>query len=267
MAIEPSPDNAAPAPVTFYRLVTAAPLPARADRSAYGTLPTRAFRYCDAATMAASFGWHLFPPIDFSLHWDGSDVQWTYAGADDWYPLRSAQFPDFAAEFDEHAPEDVRGYSTPFLTALHEPGVVQVWTGLFARTAPGWSLLVRPPANLPRIGGCELYEGIVEADRWFGPVFTNVRITRTHAPVEFRADTAFLQVQPLPRSLYRDGHPKAVGVGSMDGWTEQDWDAYRNTIVQPSKVDRPFGAYAVAARKEAKSGICPVAHGAAVVES
>lgn len=263
MATPPKADDSSDrAPVTFHRLIPSAPLPARADRSGYGTLPTRAFRYCDAVTMAASFGWHLFPPIDFSLHWDGSEVQWTFAGAEDWYPLRSAQFPDFAATFDASAPEDVRGYAPPFLTALHEPGVVQIWSGLFARTEPGWSLLVRPPANLPRQQACEYYEGIIETDRWFGPVFTNVRLTRTHAPIEFRADTAFLQVQPLPRSLYRDAHPKAVGIGSMQSWSEADWDAYRATIVKPSQVDRGPGAYAVAARKEGKAAVCPLGHGA-----
>ena len=34
-----------------------------------------------------------------------------------------------------------------------EPGCLQIWTGLMARTAPGWSLLVRPPANLASPGG------------------------------------------------------------------------------------------------------------------
>ena len=36
--------------------------------------------------------------------WDGSDVIWTYDGVADWYPLTSAQFPHFAAQFDEKNP-------------------------------------------------------------------------------------------------------------------------------------------------------------------
>jgi hypothetical protein len=52
---------------------------------------------------------------------------------------------------------------------------VQIWSGLIARTAPGWSLLIRPPANLPRLPGLDAYEGLVETDRWFGPLFTNHR--------------------------------------------------------------------------------------------
>ena len=57
------------------------------------------------------------------------------------------------------APDDIKGFSPPFVGALQEPGVVQIWSGLVARTAPGWSLLVRGPANLPRSLGYEVYEG------------------------------------------------------------------------------------------------------------
>ena len=51
--------TATPAIVTFYRLIPEAALPQRADRSALGSLPTRAYRYCDAVTSAAGFGWHV----------------------------------------------------------------------------------------------------------------------------------------------------------------------------------------------------------------
>jgi hypothetical protein len=80
----------------------------------------------------------------------------------------AAQFPGHAARFDEAAPEGLRGCAPPFLTVLPEPGTVQIWTGLMARAAPDWSLLVRAPANLPAPGGYAVYEGIVESDRWFG---------------------------------------------------------------------------------------------------
>lgn len=52
----------------FYRVIDEARLPQRADRSAAGTLPTRAYRYCDAVTSAAGFGWWLFPPTDLQFH-------------------------------------------------------------------------------------------------------------------------------------------------------------------------------------------------------
>ena len=47
---------AKPKLVTFHRLIPTARMPQRADKSAAGSLPTRAFRYCEAATSAAAFG-------------------------------------------------------------------------------------------------------------------------------------------------------------------------------------------------------------------
>jgi hypothetical protein len=145
--------------VCFHRLIDQARLPQRADRSAAGTLPTRAYRYCEAVTTAAGYGWWVFPPADLLLLWDGHDIFWQCTGVADWLPLMpSAQFPDFSARFDAAAPGALAGCSPPFLTALPEPGTLQIWTGLIARTAPDWSLLIRAPANLPSPGGYALYE-------------------------------------------------------------------------------------------------------------
>ena len=137
--------------VAFYRFIPGGRPPQRADSAAAGTMPTRAFRFCEAMRTASALGWYVFPPIRFSLMWDGgTDVSWTYEGVDDWYPLKTVQFPGFADHFDGVVPEHIKGFSPPFLAALKEPGLVQIWSGLVARTAPGWSLLVRGPANLAR---------------------------------------------------------------------------------------------------------------------
>lgn len=240
--------------VTFFRLIPACRLPQRTDRSAAGTMPTRAFRYCEALTSASAFGWYLFPPISFSLIWDGgSDVIWSYHGADAWYPLKAAQFPNFADQFDQAAPPEFKGFSPPFLAAFKEPGVVQIWSGLFARTSPDWSLLVRAPANLAHSQGYDHYEGIVETDRWFGPLFTNIRLTRTNAPVEFDAEFPFVQVQPVHRSVYGDALDRFEVVPGLDQFDQRDWDAFRTTVVAPN-VDphRQRGRYAADVRRQRK---------------
>jgi len=247
---------------TFYRMIDTAPLPRRADRSALGSLPTRAYRHCDAVTSAAGFGWYVFPPIDFSLFFDGHQVVWTCVGLDGWFPLGAAQFPGFATSFDERAPAALRGFSPQFLTAIQEPGVVQIWTGLLARTAPNWSLLVRPTANLPRHAGYDVYEGIVETDDWFGPLFTNLRLTRTDYPVEFRTDEPLVQVQPIPQASYSDAVLNNVDVvSSLEGFGSADWADYRRTIVEPNQdPERRPGSYAAEARRRRR---CPVSgHGA-----
>ena len=251
--------HAAPSPgLRFYRVIESARLPQRADRSAAGTLPTRAFRYCEAITSASGFGWWAFPPMDMTLMWDGRDIFWKYGAVDDWLPLATAQFPDLSQRFDQVAPPALRGCAPPMLTAVPEPGVLQIWTGLFARTAPGWSLLVRAPANLPLPGGYVAYEGIVETDRWFGPLFTNLRLTRTHSPIRLRADFPLLQVQPVPRQLYADAVLNDMHVvPALDAFSADDWADYDISIVAPSsRPNRPFGAYAVEARRQQKSR-CP----------
>lgn len=241
--------------VTFHRFVAKARLPMRADKSGIGSLPTRAFRYCDAVVQAAGFGYYIFPPTGFSLLWDGTDITWTYDGAEGWMPLKAAQFPHFAAEFDAHAPDDIKGFSPPFLGALQEPGLVQFWSGIVARTAPDWSLLVRPPANLPRKSGFELFEGIVETDRWFGPLFAAIRLTRTGQPVEFSPDWPIFQVQPIPRHVYDDRTLNDYElVPDLSGLRPDDWDEYYDTVVRPNiQKDRQRGQYAAATRKRRKA--------------
>lgn len=243
-----------PDPVArFYRLIAQARPPERADRSAAGTLPMRAARYCDAVTAAAGFGWWVFPPMDFSLLWDGEQVFWTWDEAEHWLPLDAAQFPRLRRQFDAAAPEALQGTAPPFLTALPEPGTVQIWSGLFARTAPGWSLLLRPPANLFLSAGFASYEGIVETDRWFGPLFINIRLTRTNSPIRLHADRPLIQAQPLPRAAYDEATLSAMALESE--LAPQDWADYARHVAIPSAdPGRAFGGYAVEARRRRR---CP----------
>jgi Family of unknown function (DUF6065) len=239
---------------TFYRLIPDCPMPIRADRAAAGTMPTRAYRYCEAMTSASGFGWYVFPPITFSLMWDGgTDIIWTFKGEDAWYPLKTAQFPGFAECFDKFAPTEAKGFSPLFLSAFKEPGVVQIWSGLIARTAPGWNLLVRPPANLARSQGYDNYEGIIESDTWFGPLFTNLRLTRTNVPVEFDFEYPFLQVQPVPRSSYGNVLDRFEIVPDLNQLKPEDWEAFKTTVVHPNtQPDRPRGQYAANTRRRRK---------------
>ena len=198
--------------------------------------------------------------MEFSLLWDGADIFWTWPAHDWWLKLESAQFPHLGERFDAAAPGYLAGCSPPFLTALPETGTVQMWTGLIARTAADWSLLVRAPANLPLGGGYVLYEGIVETDRWFGPLFTNLRLTRTDVPIRFKADMPLLQVQPLPRAVYADATlDDAVIVGDLEDFAHSDWLDYQRTVVAPNlDGGRGPGRYALAARRRRRSE-CPMA--------
>ena len=50
---------------------------------------------------------------------------------------------------------------------------------------------------------------IIETDRWYGPLFTNVRLTRTNAPIEFR---------PLPEDDPKIRRPDITKARQLLGW-------------------------------------------------
>lgn len=237
--------------VRFVQFVEGGRLPRRADRSVGGTLPVRALRYCEPVSSASAFGWYVFLPQRFQLLWDGNRVSWRSVEMEEFEPLRSVHYPRFADTFDAAAPEAVRGYAPPFLTASIQPGAVQIWPGSMARTAPGLSLLVRPVANLARSGGYEHYEGIIETDDWLGPLFTNVRLTRTGAPIDFDDEVPFMQVQPVGKGTYDERWLDRYTVASnISGLTADDWHCYARSIVEPnSDPDRRLGTYAARVRK------------------
>jgi hypothetical protein len=233
----------------FFRLIPDAPVPRRADRSADGMLPTRGYRYCEALASASAFGWYIYPPLNFSLVWDGVEVAWTYEGAEDWYPLRGAQFPGFRRVFDEIAPDAVKALAPTFLTVAREPGVVQIWSGYLAQTAPGWALLSRGPANIPRNQSYEHFEGIIESETWLGPLFTNIRLTRTHSPVEFHVRYPLFQVQPLVRQSYGEVPFEVVGLSDLSA---ADWRRFEMTMRPNAEQMRMLGHYAAQTRRRSR---------------
>lgn len=240
---------------TFYRFAPTAPLPVRADRSAVGTLPTRAYRFCEAVATASGLGYYLFPPIDFSLMWDGTRLLWRWTEQPEWEPLDgSVQLPDFRAYFDDIAPENCREFSPPFISALREPGIAQIWSGMVAHTRPGISLWLRAPINVPRTQHYEVFEGIIETDHWFGPVFNNFRLTKTDTPVEFKTEEPFLQAIPIPRAVYSEaGFNDYQLVAQIKDLRPDEWQAYHHTVVKPNTQEvRPRGQYAVTTRRRRK---------------
>jgi len=237
--------------IEFFQLVPNARPPQRADRAVGGTIPTRALRYCEAITSASSFGWYVFLPLSFKVVWDGHDMLWTYDGCNEWLPLLdAAQYPEFRERFDQFAPAQARGFSPPFLTRSIQTGGLQVWTGCIAKTAPGWNLLVRGVANLSKSLSYVTFEGIIETDHWFGPLFDNIRLIKTDTPIEFRSDVPFLQVQPVRKEVYGDKFLRNFAVKGIDELTAENWQQFHHTVVRPNTdPQRARGQYAVAVRK------------------
>jgi Family of unknown function (DUF6065) len=235
--------------IEFFQLVTGGFPPERADASALGQLPTRAFRYCEAVRSASAFGSYLYPPIGFRLMLDDGLALFGLDGDGEWFPLHDAvQFPGFSDRFGAAAPARVKGYAPPWLGQTETPAVVQVWSGVIARTRADWSLLIRAPVNVARSQGVEILEGIIETDRWFGPLFSNLRILRPDAPFYFPAHRPLFQVCPIPRAVYGE---LPFSIGDPASMTKREWTAYHQTVIAPNR-HRP-GAYAGAVRKRRHS--------------
>ena len=217
-------------------------------------------RFCEAVTSSSSYGYWIFPPLTIRLLWDGEQIFWSYGDNDDWLPLSSTdsgavQYPGFSDTFDTLAPDYLGGYSPPLISSLLEPGNFQLWSGLLAKTRPGWSLNIRAPVNVPRIPTLDTWEGIVETDIWLGPLFGNFRITKTDTPVVLRANTPFLQVQAVPQMAYSNEILESFECREAESLAHDDWSRLSKVLLPNPDWEARKGEYSVTVRKRR---LCPV---------
>jgi hypothetical protein len=111
-------------------------------------------------------------------------------------------------------------------------------------------LLSRGAVNIPRTQGYENFEGVIETDTWFGPLFTNIRLTRTNSPVEFHVRRPLFQVQPLLRECYQQPTFEVLELADMKA---VDWQRFEQTIRPNTDQTRALGHYAVDTRKRVRS--------------
>ena len=211
--------------------------------------------------MASSFGGYAFPAEEVHLRWNGSDV---FVREDDrWQPLVRSELPGFAEYWNRHAPADLADLAPPFLTRLQLPGLVQVWTGLLCSTAPGWSVLVRPPSNMRGSFLYSAYEGIIETDSFKPcPVFMNIQLVATDVDIVLPKTVPLLQLQPLLRETYDESAHSSQEIDGLDvqedgepALSPREWQEYRRTIRVEAEGAPPEPAhYAADTRRRAKSG-------------
>jgi Family of unknown function (DUF6065) len=230
--------------IRFFSLFPDAPTPRRADRGMLGSMPLRAYQHCEPLTSASAFGWYVYPPIDFILKWDGLEILWRPMDSKKWQPAAAVLFPGFADLYARSVPTTSSLQTPfPFLMARREVGFIQIWPGLVAQTRPGWSTLVRAPANLPRGAAYEVLEGIIETDWWFGPLISTIRICQTDRPVLFTVSRPLFQLQPIPTRLYAakdlDYFAVTEGLASL---SDRDWRRLERTINPHATQSGLYGA-------------------------
>ena len=172
---QPQPDEEPT--LTAYRVAVAPPIrlvPAQFNREWIDATSQRFASRCLPLLIANQAGWWLLNSHPFTVRWDGTNrpegMTVQYHGGSEPYPAIS------------HFGHGVLTFTLPFLF----------------RTAPGWNLLARGPANLPKDGASAL-EGVIETD-WSTAAFTmNWQITRPGHDIEFAEGEPICMVVPQRR--------------------------------------------------------------------
>ena len=237
--------------VTFYKFHRSSPDIRKAEKSGLGSIPAVAFQYCEAVRQASAFGWYVYPPQDIHLLFDGKEI-FQYED-NQWYPLKSVDFSNsFVDDWEGIAPKEHKENFPPFLTEFYVPGIVQIWSGYFVQSAPGWSILVRSPSNFDVRSSISCYEGIVETDEYQpAPLFANVKCIATNRELYISKDEPLFQVQPLRRETYTNDVNQIVIRDATSGDIEGfNWSGLNRTVREVSeRGNRRPGSYAVSRRK------------------
>lgn len=141
---------------------------------------------CLPLLMANESGWWLLNPHGIAVTWDGNDSGY-----------------GVSIEYDERLPESRRLVGSQFGYGIVTWLIPYVFT-----TDPGWDLLVRGPANLPKDSIAPL-EGLVETD-WVAPFTMNWKFTRTDTPIRFEAGEPFCMIVPQRRHDLEAIHPHST---------------------------------------------------------
>lgn len=170
-------DNRDPEQLEFVALRLAAGMeirPAAVDRAWMETPGGRFAKRCLPLIIANQAGWELLNPSGFTTIWEGRD------------DLGAVKiWPD-------------PGTNASWVTSHFGLGILTWHVPYLFRSPPGYNLLVRGPANMPKDGIAAL-EGLVETD-WTVATFTmNWKFTRPGHAVRFEAGEPIAMLVPMRR--------------------------------------------------------------------
>ena len=166
--------------VTSDSIVSLAPAPAR--RGWMDRTPERFANRCLPLLMANQAGWVVTLTEPVEVEWSGRDGK---------------------GEVDVYGGERV-------LTNVQShfgSGIVTFKLPYLFRTEPGYNLLARGPANMPRDGISPL-EGLIEVDWSFAPFTMNWQITRPRFRIRFEAGDVIAMLVPARRGELESFAPR-----------------------------------------------------------
>jgi hypothetical protein len=157
---------------------------------------------CLPLLVANQSGWVLLNPATFQATWDGGQ----------WRSNVTVEFAD----------KDI-GRRKPVASHFGH-GIITWEVPYLFRTPPGFNLLARGPANMPKDGASAL-DGLIETD-WAVASFTmNWKLTRANHPVTFEADEPFCMVVPQRRGELERFQPEIRAMES-DPQTHEEFEQW-----------------------------------------
>jgi hypothetical protein len=236
----------------FYKAFDLANDPLRADRSALGYLPSAAFQYCEPVRQASSAGYYVFPPVDIRLRFDGKEIY--IVENDVWVPLATEVLgADFEAKWNSVAPADMRGSWPAWMSPIPVVGGVQVWSGFFIKTLPGWSTLVRPPPNVFNRSSFSCFEGVVSTDEFSPcPLFINLVLHNSATEIFIAKDIPLFFVQPVSNEYKNSNFFNSSIVDFTDLKDDSSaWNGIRHTLrtSDPRSRESMIGRYGAKQRR------------------
>jgi hypothetical protein len=234
-----------------------------ASTSMLGSLPSRAVQLCPPVSTATGNGWYVYPPIDFALRWLGHEsefsllennepVKWqSLAGFHDIRLPQSAMIADavpeeFKANFDIAFAK--WGGEIPFCDAdPRAPNLIELLTGVYAKTPPGWSLLVRGVANWTGGIDHQAVEGIVDTSWYSAMLPTMVRLLRQDQVVRFYRRFPYAMFQLVPTAAFTRSTLEKARVHS--GVEHLPAGVWRSMVEQRNAKNKQPGRYAREQRK------------------
>jgi len=149
-------------------------IPGPASRGWMDATPEHFANRCLPLLIANQSGWFILSPITVRATWRGGNAKQSleieYLDGEEPFPARS------------HFGSGILTWNLPYIF----------------RTPPGFNLLARGPANMPK-DGISALEGVIETD-WATSTFTmNWKLTRTNYPVTFLRGEPICMIVPQRR--------------------------------------------------------------------
>lgn len=242
----------------FFQFFPDGPMPVPARDVLRDLLPAKAVKRCPPVTAASSLGWLLFPPTSFAVRWvrdrldftlvgdEGRPGSWEVLGAG--RPGRHPRTGDALAGVPDHRTDELNECLDDEGVPLVDPNPAdprefQIFTGVTARTAPGWASLVRPVPNLPVPPEThDVLDGVVET-AWYGnglPVMVRLRVR--DEVVRFSPSTPLAAIHPVPvAALARESSDAETSTPGIGNWPDSEWQRFVAT--RRRRLDALPGSY------------------------